>query len=500
MERSTEAVRRRLLAVGAAVVSAFAVSRVKSFLEETVKLRLELDRYIQRLQTGTGSQQQANKEFGVAADLANELGLNLQATVKGYALLIGATRDQDAAARGANLTLDQTRELFESIVIAAAANKASVEDTNLILTAFSQILNKGKLSAEELRQQLGERLPGAQAIFAKALGVSTQQLDKMLSRGEILAVDVLPKVAKVLRTEFQDAATQAAAGPEAEFNRLQNRLVEVRGAFATGFIDEFSESAETLSDTLVRLSDDIEDLGEGLGSFVRKLAESTDINAKVRESFETLGLRSLGLSFEDITERLVSLRTRSQDFLADFRRLGGAIEEFPESAQSFLDAARDIEERYRELGVTADRSLTDAINKLEQFISTRRKEQLQSFASAIDSVGGSFTRLVPVVSQARTILSIALNEAAEREERLREAREESLRQLRKVARAEQDLAAEIRGSIKVVDERAERLVGAFRLVESQFKDGVIPPELVDEIRDRVEDILEAYARYGTEAP
>jgi tape measure domain-containing protein len=69
------------------------------------------------------------------------------------------------------------------------------------MTALTQMIGKGKISAEELRGQLGEALPSAMGIMAKSLGVTTQQLDKMMANGELMAADVLPKFA----TEMEKA-------------------------------------------------------------------------------------------------------------------------------------------------------------------------------------------------------------------------------------------------------------------------------------------------------
>jgi tape measure domain-containing protein len=48
----------------------------------------------------------------------------------------------------------------------------SVDDQRGIFKALEQMLSKGNVQAEELRGQLGERLPGAIYFSAKALGVT----------------------------------------------------------------------------------------------------------------------------------------------------------------------------------------------------------------------------------------------------------------------------------------------------------------------------------------
>lgn len=82
------------------------------------------------------------------------------------------------------------------------------------------MISKGKVQAEELRGQLGERLPGAFNLAAKAMGFTTAQLDDMLKKGQVTAEDMLPKLAAVLKDEFGPAAEQAVQGAQGAVNRL----------------------------------------------------------------------------------------------------------------------------------------------------------------------------------------------------------------------------------------------------------------------------------------
>ena len=56
------------------------------------------------------------------------------------------------------------------------------------------MISKGKVQAEELRGQLGERLPSAFQLAAKAMGMTTAQLDKFMADGKLTAEDLLPKL------------------------------------------------------------------------------------------------------------------------------------------------------------------------------------------------------------------------------------------------------------------------------------------------------------------
>lgn len=103
-----------------------------------------------------------------------------------------------AAATTANVNMDSQREIFESLTKAATFFHMSGERTQQVMIAIEQMFSKGKVTSEELRRQLGNNLPGAFGLMAKAIGVSNAELDKMMKNGEVLASDALPKFAKEL--------------------------------------------------------------------------------------------------------------------------------------------------------------------------------------------------------------------------------------------------------------------------------------------------------------
>ena len=78
----------------------------------------------------------------------------------------------------------------------------SVESQQRAFLALNQMMSKGTIQAEELRGQLGEALPGAFGIMAKAVGVTEKELAKMMKAGDLLAKDVLPKFAKQLEVTY----------------------------------------------------------------------------------------------------------------------------------------------------------------------------------------------------------------------------------------------------------------------------------------------------------
>ncbi|MEN7343483.1 MAG: tape measure protein [Pseudomonadota bacterium] len=202
---------------------------------------LEFDSYRRTLRAVFGSQEAANREFEFAATLATRLGINLNATVESYAKLAAATR-------GTALAGQETRDIFESVIGASRVLGLSVSDTEGVLRAFQQIVSKGTVQAEELRGQIGERLPGAFGIAAKSIGVTTEELNEMLQRGEVLATDLLPKLADELNNAFGSELEEASQSAAASFQRLENSLQELKVAIGeSGLVDALANSADFLA-------------------------------------------------------------------------------------------------------------------------------------------------------------------------------------------------------------------------------------------------------------
>lgn len=192
-----------------------------------VNLRLQFDQIQKTLDFATGSTEAGAEAFRFASGEARRLGLDLRATAKSYAQF-------SAAAKGTNLEGDMSNKVFSSVAQAAAVLQLSADDTRGALRALEQMISKGNVQAEELRQQLGERLPGAFQYAARAMGVTTQELNDMLENGEVLADDLLPKLADELNRTFGPNVAAAADSLKASLQRLSLEVETLSNTAAEG--------------------------------------------------------------------------------------------------------------------------------------------------------------------------------------------------------------------------------------------------------------------------
>lgn len=192
---------------------------------------LRMDRLDKAYTSITGSAQGARGQLAFFQETADRLGLQFQSTAL-------SARTFFAAGKGSSLE-PQLNTIFEAVSSAGAALALSQDDIQGAFLALGQMISKGKVQAEELRGQLGERLPGAFQMAARAMSMTTAELDKFMADGKLTAEDLLPRLAKVLRDEYGAAAEVAAQGMQGAVNRLSTEWE----LFKAGLID--SDAAVT---------------------------------------------------------------------------------------------------------------------------------------------------------------------------------------------------------------------------------------------------------------
>ena len=190
---------------------------------EIVKTTLKVERIKVAFRAFSGDAELAEKQFNSLRKRSNELGVNFLTTADSF-------KTFNTAAQFAGLSAGNTEKVFNSFLTAAAAMKLSNEDLSGSMRAVQQMFSKGTVQAEELRGQLGERLPGAFSMAAESMGVTTMQLGKMLEQGEVLAMDLVPKLAEALEKKFGQAAIEASYSATAQFNRFTNAVDTLKAA------------------------------------------------------------------------------------------------------------------------------------------------------------------------------------------------------------------------------------------------------------------------------
>lgn len=157
----------------------------------------------------------SNVQFLV--QMSKTYGLEINQITENFAKLT-------AAASVSGMSMENQRKIFESVSRAVTAFGLSAADSNGVFLALSQMMSKGKVSSEELRLQMGERLPVAMQAMAKAAGTTVAGLDDLLKKGEVMSADVLPRFADALNEMIPNVDTDNLA---TSLNRLSNTFTKI---------------------------------------------------------------------------------------------------------------------------------------------------------------------------------------------------------------------------------------------------------------------------------
>ena len=188
--------------------------------------------------------QQTTKDFAIPQEVVTRQFTKLQASVQ-----------------GAGGNLEDTKTAFNGIVAAVRATGGSLADVDSALTATAQVFSKGKVSAEELRQQIGERLPGAFTLFAESMGKTPAELDKALEQGQVSLQD-FQTFAKAIFERYGENAKTIANGTKSAGDRLKvvlERLNESVGTLLEPIGAAFQKTFTSIVEQITRATNALQD-------------------------------------------------------------------------------------------------------------------------------------------------------------------------------------------------------------------------------------------------
>jgi tape measure domain-containing protein len=270
-----------------------------------VKTGSAFETFEKQLLAVTGTTALAAAELDYLTDVANRNALSLRGTIGPY------VRVKESMSK-LGLEAEDTRALFEGVSNAAATFALSADEVNGVLVAFSQVASKGKVQAEELRNQIGERLPGAFSLAAQSLGVTTEELNKMLETGQVLAKDFLPRFAQLLKENYgnnladkTDTLAASARRAGTAFDLLKKAIFDLSsetiGEFVSlkGILDATAEKVNMVTGALNFMKDAKQanvfvEIAEDLG----KLAMEMEVFGEFK--FRDEKLDSLVAKFKDL--------------------------------------------------------------------------------------------------------------------------------------------------------------------------------------------------------
>lgn len=351
LDRNLQRSQRLFQQFSGALGATFGAAGVGLAVRSIARAGVEIQRMERTFRASTDSSRAARQELNFVRREADRLGLELRSTADQYAKLT-------AASRGTRLEGEATRELFTAAAEAGRVLGLSVDQQTGIFRAFEQMISKGNVQAEELRGQLGERLPGAFQLAAKAMGVSTSELNKMLEQGKVLAEELLPLMARQMRQMFAPEVESAATDAQAAFNRFATSIFDLKVAIAeSGVLDGIAKLADLTSVA-----------ARGAEQFIEALnGHMTDEQVRAKQIEQmTENVSTLEQEYRDLWQAMIDGSASTED--VDFGRRA-------------LDEARATLAAFKaEAPVTGGNTLAKQIDEARQFTAWLQAQR-EHFAS-----------------------------------------------------------------------------------------------------------------------
>lgn len=283
----------------AALTTAFKALAASVVVKEFIDANVEAEKFMLGMKQIAGSTEGARKEFDYVRDVANKLGISVKDAAEGFLTFSAATK-------GSAFEGEKTKVIFEAVAGTMASLGRSSAETNGIMVQLAQGISKGKFELEDLKS-IAERMPGFFNNFASSLGISTGELYKMISAGQIGGA------------EFLKFAEQLNAGlASVEFNTFEQNLARLKNAVNDAFVqlgdagvmDGLTKGLQVVTASLVGAVSGFRLLGEVTGA-VAGAVVSRDfsmlgdaIDAAMNKAADsTRGARDAMLGYHDEAKR-----------------------------------------------------------------------------------------------------------------------------------------------------------------------------------------------------
>ena len=192
----------------------------------------QLQTFRNTLQSITPNADEFQKSNQFILDTVDKYNTPLQSARDGFTKLY-------ASMAPAGFKGDDIRNIFAGISQGAATFGMSADKVDRVNYAFAQMASKGQVMSEELKGQLGDVLPGAVAIFAKAAGFEgpeamvkfTKAMEDGRYKGEAMK-QLLINVGIVMKDKFAAGAEGAAQTFQGQMNAMANATKSLYEAFA----------------------------------------------------------------------------------------------------------------------------------------------------------------------------------------------------------------------------------------------------------------------------
>lgn len=412
--------------------------------EKFLAANLAADKLQKSLSAVNGDAGKTASDLAFLKETAQRLGINLESSSAAFVKLA-------AAAKGTSLEGQATRDIFTGLGGAMSKLGLTSAETERAFVAIGQMMSKGTVSAEELKGQLGDVLPGALQMAARATGLTTQELGKLMETGGLLAEDFLPKFAAEAERSFGQA-TGDVQGLSNNIERLKNTWAQAFKIFGdTGVLASLAGAVGVVSEAFLLLATGVTAVVSGFFAFVKTIAVTV-------AAIATLDFSGLKSSLADIGNELVDNVTKMASLTGTSKLMGNAMAGSGQATQQAARSAQSAGAGWEKLNVAYDQAAKSAADYVEQ---------VKKVAKANDEQASVLVKLAQLSGNENDLLRAkedAARQAASGTERLAQALDAEAKTLQAKLIALQE---EVKGQQNVSAEKIKAIEEARKLAEAK---------------------------------
>lgn len=232
--------------VGIATTIQGAISQIKAFLGESLSLATQMQNLRLAFTAIEGSGAAANRTLANLFESSQRLGTGFVQTAEAF-------KRFEASAQGTTLQGQATFQVFQQIQAGARVLGLTNEQLSRSFDALSQMLTKGRVGQEELRQQLAEHIPAATQRLAQGLGITTDVLNQMITTGLMPAEAAVAALARSMGDLARASGIADLERLSATFARLKNETV----AWMTALGEAITSVLQPFLADLIKVSEEL---------------------------------------------------------------------------------------------------------------------------------------------------------------------------------------------------------------------------------------------------
>ena len=213
-EKAMQGFSRNFGRLQALLITAQPVRFLSGFMRSLVDADKTITTFKSQLFTVTGDLESAGEAFEYVKDTAQAYAVPINSLTKGFAKLKASMNTPDL--------MEYNDALFQSTAVLSSVLHLAEYNSERVFNVMIQIMSKGQLMMEELKQQLGEHVPGAIALAAESMGYSVEDMMDRMSKGLISAEEFASGWSELILEKFGPAAEVATKSIQSAMNRLVN--------------------------------------------------------------------------------------------------------------------------------------------------------------------------------------------------------------------------------------------------------------------------------------